>query len=68
MSPCRVVYNKLCHLPIEIEHRAWLAIKMLTFDLSEVCGMRKLQLSELEDIRVEVYESAKSYKERARLF
>ena len=23
MSPFRVVYGKSCHLPIEIEHRAW---------------------------------------------
>jgi len=68
MSPCRVVYGKPCHLPVEIEHRAWWAIKMLNYDLTEVGEERRLQLSELEEIRAEAYESARSYKERAKLF
>jgi len=50
MLPYRVVYGKLCHLPVEIEHRAWWAIKMLNFDLSEAGEVRKLQLSELDEI------------------
>jgi len=57
MSPCRVVYNKLCHLPIEIEHRAWWAIKTLNFDLTETTEARKPSLSELDEIRAEAYES-----------
>ena len=61
MSPARVVYCKPYHLPIEIEHRAWWAIKMLNYDLTEPGEERQLQLSELD-------ESARSYKERAKLF
>jgi len=58
MSPYRVVYGKPCHLPIEIEHRAWWAIKILNYDLTEAGEERRLQLSELEKIRAEAYESA----------
>ena len=64
----RVVYGKPRHLPVEIEHKACWAIKMLNYDLTEAGEEHRLQLSELEEIRAEAYESARSYKERAKLF
>ena len=42
MSPYRVVYDKPCHLPVEIEHRAWWAIKKLNYDLTGAGEERKL--------------------------
>ena len=41
---------------------------MLNFDLTEAGEVRKLQLSELDEIRAEAYENARSYKERAKDF
>ena len=65
MLPYRIVYSKPCHLSFEIEHRAWWAIKMLNYHLTDASEERRLQLSELDNIRVEAYESVRSYKEIA---
>ncbi|XP_042423223.1 uncharacterized protein LOC122010816 [Zingiber officinale] len=68
MSPFRIVYGKACHLPMEIEHRAYWAVKACNFDTSTSGEERKLQLQKFEEIRLEAYENSRIYKEKTKNF
>ncbi|GKE99151.1 reverse transcriptase domain-containing protein, partial [Tanacetum coccineum] len=63
-TPYKLVYGKPCHLPIELEHRAYWALKHANFDLKTTGDHRKLQLNELNELRDQAYENSLIYKER----
>ncbi|GJW79208.1 reverse transcriptase domain-containing protein [Tanacetum coccineum] len=62
-TPYKLVYGKSCHLPIELEHKAYWALKHANFDL-KTGDHRKLQLNELNELRDQAYENSLIYKER----
>ncbi|GJU84194.1 reverse transcriptase domain-containing protein [Tanacetum coccineum] len=60
-TPYKLVYGKACHLPIELEHKAYWALKHTNFDIKTAGDHRKVQLNELRD---HAYENSLIYKEK----
>nr|GEV67020.1 reverse transcriptase domain-containing protein [Tanacetum cinerariifolium] len=62
----KLVYGKYCHLPIELEHKAYWALKHANFDLKTMGDHRKLQINELNELRDQAYENSLIYKEKTK--
>ncbi|XP_016173457.1 uncharacterized protein LOC107615963 [Arachis ipaensis] len=66
ISSFQLVYGKACHLPVEVEHKGYWAIKECNSGLWGAGTERKLRLVELECLRLEAYENSRLYKERVK--
>nr|GEZ14080.1 reverse transcriptase domain-containing protein [Tanacetum cinerariifolium] len=65
-TPYKIVYEKSCHLPIELEHKAYWDLKHANFDLKTMGDHQKLQLNELTELCDQAYENSLIYKERTK--
>ncbi|RDY08535.1 hypothetical protein CR513_07230, partial [Mucuna pruriens] len=62
MFPYRIVSSKACYLLVELEHRAYWVVKKCNLAYNQAGEERKLQLQELEELRLEAYENSRIYK------
>ncbi|GJS80907.1 reverse transcriptase domain-containing protein [Tanacetum coccineum] len=65
-TPYKLVYGKACHLPIELEHKAYWALKHTNFDIKTTGDHRKVPLNELNELRDHAYENSLIYKEKTK--
>ncbi|GJS66134.1 reverse transcriptase domain-containing protein [Tanacetum coccineum] len=63
-TPYKLMYGKACHLPIELERKAYWALKHCNFDLKTAGDHQKVQMNELNKLRDQAYENSLIYKEK----
>ena len=64
MSSYRLVYGKACHLPVEIEYKAWWAVKTLKLDMGRARHKRLLDINDLEELRNDANFNSKIEKDK----
>ena len=64
MSPYKMVYGKACHLPLELEHKAYWAIEELNYDFKLAGEKRLFDINSLDEWRTQAYEMRSCLKKR----
>nr|GEV72852.1 reverse transcriptase domain-containing protein [Tanacetum cinerariifolium] len=65
-TPYKLVYGKACHLPVELENKAYWSLKHANFNLKIAGDHRKVQINELNELRDQAYENFLIYKEKTK--
>ena len=64
MSSYRLVYGKACHLPVEIEYKAWWAVKKLNLNMDRASLNRLFVINKLEELRNDANFNSKIAKDK----
>ena len=66
ISPYKMFYGKACHLPLDLEHKAYWDVRQLNCDFKLADEKRLLDMSSLDEWRNEAYENAMLFKEKVK--
>ncbi|XP_028806054.1 uncharacterized protein LOC114760912 [Neltuma alba] len=67
MSPYQIIYGKSCHIPVELDHRSYGAVKNCNTHLEEAGLSQLLQIQELKEIWLDAYNNSDIYKQKTKL-
>ena len=66
VSPYKMDYGKACHLPLELEHKAYWEIKELNYDFKLAGEKRLFDISSLDEWRTQAYEMPNCLKKKSK--
>uniref|UniRef100_A0A8I6XHE7 Uncharacterized protein n=1 Tax=Hordeum vulgare subsp. vulgare TaxID=112509 RepID=A0A8I6XHE7_HORVV len=66
MSAYKMIYGKACHLPFELEYKAYWPIKELNYDFKLAGEKRLFDINSLDEWRTQAYENPKLFKEKVK--